>query len=157
MKNLLKLTLTALFIVAAVLIVGGVFNPALQAVEPTLPQPTPPQTPVSALVVAPAATVSQVGTTYVGSASEISVHLISVAAAANTSNTTVTIDRSLDGVTWQTGARSMTLANAGTTTVNVISNFSKFGENYWRFNLGNTATNGGTLVTNTVTIKVQTQ
>ena len=130
---------------------------AAQAVEPTLPTPTPPQTPVSARLVVGGTAVAQVGTCYVGNAKEASVHLISVSGIANTSNTVVTIDRSLDGVTWETGARSLTIANTGTTTVNVISNFAKFAENYWRFNLSNTATNGGVLTTNTVTIKVSTQ
>jgi len=72
-----------------------------------------------------------------------------VSGAANTSNTVITIDESVDGSNWVSTGKSITIANTGTTTAYCVSNWTDIASVNWRFNIQNGALAG---VTNSVTI-----
>ena len=108
-------------------------------------------TPVNALVVMGGVTTAAVAQVDLTGSSAVAVQLTSVSGVANTSNTIVTVDRSLDGSNWVTGYSTLTLANTGTTTANCISNYTVGADAYWRLNVQNA---GLAAVSNTITIKV---
>ena len=110
-----------------------------------------PATPVNAVSVAGTVTTNAVGAIELGNAKYIAVQLVTVSGAANTSNTVVTIDRSVDGSNWVSSYSTITLANTGTTTANCVSNYTAQGDAKWRFNVQNGAL---AAVTNTISIKV---
>ena len=133
----------------AVLLLTAVFcllSPASQAQRIGNPATT-----VNALVVTGGVTTSAVAQVDLTGSSAVAVQLISVSGVANTSNTIVTIDRSIDGSNWVTGYSTLTLANTGTTTANCISNYTVGADGYWRLNVQNA---GLAAVTNTITVRI---
>jgi len=82
-------------------------------------------------------------------APRISVQVDTVSGVANTSNTVVTIDESVDGSNWVSTGKSITIANTGTTAAHCVSNWTDIASLNWRFNIQNGAL---AAVTNTVTI-----
>ena len=144
------------------LLIGATIFAALLSLSTTLvqaqgaPNPVivgvPLQKAISSLIVTQATTVSSAAIVNIQGSKYCGVQVVSKSDVANTSNTVVVIDRSIDGVNYVTGYSTITLANTGTTTANCISNYSPLSDCWWRFSVQNTATNAGALVTNTVSV-----
>ena len=114
-----------------------------------------PATPVNlvSLNVSNSFATNYVATVDVSDVNLVSAQLIVSNTAASTSNTVVTIDRSVDGVNWVTGWKTITIANAGTTTTSCISNFTALADRYWRLSLSSDVLSN-TACTNFVSVKI---
>lgn len=105
---------------------------------------------LSAVAVNGAATSTVTNTVLIANATKFAIQLSSVSIAANTSNTTLTINRTVDGSNWISFG-TMVLANTGTTTASCISNFTGQADVQLQFILSNGALAG---VTNTVSASI---
>ena len=101
--------------------------------------------------VAPGITGTVTGQFTVADATKFAISITTTSAAACTSNTTVTVERSLDGNNWLAYS-TMKIANTGSTTAYCISNYTGQADVLIRCYVDNGMTNSGVLITNYVTV-----
>ena len=93
-------------------------------------------------------------TVYVAGFKYVGVQVVSSNTVANTNNTVVQVNCSLDGEHYQPYS-TITLANTGSATTQCQSNYNPQTHAYWQLICSSTVTNGGAVLpTNIVTITV---